>query len=81
MFFLREDKHQHLLQAGSIVLLVITRHAQSTQNSKSVTSLQYLKKERRDEVDFLHAGKYQIILQVDTINRGVHGQSYPKYPK
>ena len=28
-------------------------------------SLQYLKKEVRDEVDFLHADKHQIELQVD----------------
>ena len=40
------------------LLLVIARHAQSTQNSKFVISLQYLKKEGGDEVDFLHADKY-----------------------
>ena len=28
-------------------------------------SLQYLKKEVKDEVDFLHADKYQTFLQVD----------------
>ena len=28
-------------------------------------SLQYLKKEVRDEVDFLHADKYQSFLEVD----------------
>ena len=28
-------------------------------------SAQYLKKEDRDEADFLHAGKYQSGLQVD----------------
>ena len=33
-------------------LLVIVRHAQSTQNSKFVISLQYLQKEGRNEVDF-----------------------------
>ena len=31
--FLRKDK-QRFLQAGGIVLMVIARHAQSTQNSK-----------------------------------------------
>ena len=49
-------------------LLVITRHAQSSQKSKFVVSLQYLEKEGSDEVDFLHADKHQIIQQVDTIN-------------
>ena len=34
--------------------------------------LQYLKKEGRHEVDFLHADK-QTFLQVDTINIGVYG--------
>ena len=33
--------------------LVVGRHAQSTQNRKFVMSLQYLKKEMRDEVNFL----------------------------
>ena len=33
-------------------------HAQST-----LISMQYLKKEGRDEVDFLHADEHQIILQ------------------
>ena len=42
-------------------LLVIARHAQSTQNSNFVISLQYLKKEGRDELYFLHAGKHQTL--------------------
>ena len=58
-------------------LLVTARHVPSTQNSKFVISLQYLKKEGRDEVDFLHSGKHQTILQVDTINLGEHGQAWP----
>ena len=47
-------------------LLVIARHAQSTENSKIVNK---------------HADKYQTILQVDTINLGGHGQACPNYPK
>ena len=34
-------------------------------------SLQYLKKEVRDEVDFLHADKHQSFLQVDFITLGL----------
>ena len=41
-----------------LFLLVIASHAQSTRNSKFVISLQYLKKEGRDKVDFLHADNY-----------------------
>ena len=42
-----------------LFLLVIARHDQSTQNNNFVILLQYLKKEGRDEVDFLHAYKHQ----------------------
>ena len=56
-------------------LLVIARYAQTTQNSKFVISLKYLKKERRDEVDSLHADKHQTFLQVDPSNLGGHGNS------
>ena len=38
-----------------LFLLFKARHAQSTQNNKFVISLRYLKKEMRDEVNFLHA--------------------------
>ena len=43
----------------------MVKHFQNSQNSKFATSLQYLKKEVRDEVDFLHAYKHQSFLQVD----------------
>ena len=56
-------------------LLIITRHAQSTQNSKFVISVEYLKKKRRDEVDCLHVDKHKTILQVHKINL----QSFAKY--
>ena len=59
----------------------MARHAQSTQNSKFVISLQYLKNDGKDEADFSHADKHQTILQVDTINLGGHGQACPNYPK
>ena len=39
-------------------LVAIARHAQSAQNNKFVTFLQYLKKKGRDEVDFLHRDKH-----------------------
>ena len=45
----------------------MARHAQITQNNKFAISLQYLKKEVSDEVDFLHAGKYENFLQIDTM--------------
>ena len=51
----------------------MARPAQNTQNNKFIISLQYLKRECRDEVSFLHADKHQTILQVDTINLGGYG--------
>ena len=42
----------------------MVRHAQITQNSKFAISLQCLKKELSDEVDFFHADKYQSFLKV-----------------
>ena len=41
------------------------KHFQSSQNSKFAVSLQYLKKEFKDEIYFLHADKHQSFLQVD----------------
>ena len=37
----------------------IARHVQSTQNNKFPISLQYLKEDVKDEVDFLHTDKCQ----------------------
>ena len=45
-------------------LVCVVRHAQITQNNKFAISLQYLKKEMNDEVDFLYADKHQNLLQV-----------------
>ena len=53
--------------------LLIARYPQSTQNNKFVISLQYLKKEGRNEVNFLHADKHQTFPQVDLVNLGGHG--------
>ena len=44
----------------------MARHAQITQNNNFAISLQHLKKEVSDEVDFLHADKHESLLQIDT---------------
>ena len=46
-------------------------HFQSSQNAKFTMSLQYLKKEVRDEVDFLHTDKHQSFLKVDFKTLGI----------
>ena len=53
------------------------RHAQSTQNNTFAISLQYLKENKKDEVDFLLADKRQMFLQIDAVILGVCGQSCP----
>ena len=46
--------------------MCLTRHLQITENN-FFFSLQYFKKEVSDEVDFLHAGKYESLLQINTM--------------
>ena len=40
-------------------IIFVTRPPQSTQYNKFAISLQYLTKNRKNEVDFLFAGKHQ----------------------
>ena len=50
-------------QIDSIILMGIVKHSQSSQSSKFAMSLQYLEKEVKDEVDFLHPDKHQSSLK------------------
>ena len=45
----------------------MARHAQLTQYNKFAISVQYLKKDLSDEVESLHADKYESLLQIDRI--------------
>ena len=49
----------------------MTKHSQSSQNSKFAMSLQYLKKKVGDEVEFLHADKNESLQQVDFNTLGI----------
>ena len=44
------------------LLIGMINHSQSTQSNKFVISLQYLKKEVRDEVDILFTDEYKLTL-------------------
>ena len=44
----------------------IARHAQNIQNNSFSISLQYLKENVKDEVDFLTVDKCQMFVQIDT---------------
>ena len=59
----------------------MARHAQIIQNNKFAISLQYLKKEMSDEVDFLHADKHESFLQIDTVIFDGDGQAFPEFLK
>ena len=48
---------------------------------KFAISVQYLKKNVKDEVDFLSADKHQRCLQIDVIILGVCGQACPNLLK
>ena len=50
--FLHANKDESLLQIDTITLIGIVKNSQSSQNSKVVMSLQYLKKEVRKGVHF-----------------------------
>ena len=49
----------------------MVKHSRSSQKGKFAMSLQYLKKELRNENDFLHADKRQSFLQVDFNTLGI----------
>ena len=63
--FLHADMDESLLHIDTVILMEMVKHSQSSQTRKLAMSLQYLKKEVRNEVDFLHADKHQSFLQVD----------------
>ena len=59
----------------------VSRHAQITQNNKFAISLQYLKKEVRDKLDFFHADKRESFLYIDTMIFNENGRAFPKFLK
>ena len=62
--------------------MCVARHAHIIQNNRIVISLQHLKKEVSDAVDFLHADKHESLLQSDIyFNFDGDGQIFPKFPK
>ena len=42
----------------------MVKHSQSSQNSKFAVSLQYLRKEVKDDVNFLQADKHESLLNI-----------------
>ena len=73
--FLPEDKHKIFLQDASINLGVISQTSPKYQNNQFTISSQYLKKNMKDEVDFLSADKWWRSFQIDT------NQKFKQSPK
>ena len=83
-----------MLQIDTIILMGMVKHFQSSQNSRFAMSSQYLKKEVKDEVAFLHADKHQSFLKISFNALGIkvsykvniiiingHGQAFSNYSK
>ena len=51
-----------MLQIYSMNLIGMVKHSQISQNCKFAMSIQYLRKEVRDEIDFLH----EISIKIST---------------
>ena len=70
--FLHADEDKKVSYKLILRFLVgMFRHSRRSQNSKFAISLQYLKEEVKDEVDFLREDKYQRFLQVDFSTLGL----------
>ena len=73
--FLPADKHKKLFYKLIVSLrLCVTSHAKSTQDNKFIISLQYLKENMKNEVEFLTTDKRQRPLQSDAIILDLCGQ-------
>ena len=55
----------------TMILMEMVKYSQSSQIASFAMPLQYLRKDVRDEVDFLHADKHQSFLQVDFNTLGI----------
>ena len=65
LVFFGSRKTSNICSDSSFHFSCVARHAQITRNNKFVFSLEYLQKEVSDEVDFLHAEKYESMVQID----------------
>ena len=88
------DKHESLIQFDSIISMRMVKHYLSSQYNEFAMPLQYLKKEIKDEVDFLYADKHQSFLKayfntlrikvsykVDIIIINRHDEAFSNYSK
>ena len=77
---LSTNKRQRFLQIAIIILRMCGQECPDYPNDKFAISLQYLKKELRDEVDFLYADKHESLLQIESMIL-LGWSSIPEVPK
>ena len=69
-------------EVGFLPCVCVARYVKSTQNNKFTISLQYLKENGKNEIDFLTADKLQWFVEIDFIILGVCvARHMPKFPK
>ena len=68
-------------EVGFLPCVCVARYVKSTQNNKFTISLQYLKENGKNEIDFLTADKLQWFVEIDFIILGVCGQAYAQISK
>ena len=85
--FLHVDKHKSLLQIDSMILMEMVLSIPRVPKITNMQCLHYLKKEVKDDVDFLHAEKVyfksvgiKVSYKVDIIING-HDQAFSNYSK
>ena len=71
------DKHESFLQVDRFTLGMPSQTCLETRNNKFAISLQHLKENVNDEIDFLAADKHQRFLKIGTIILGVFDQACP----
>ena len=81
LFFCLQINTKYLHKGTVQFWLCVIRLVQSIQNNKFAISFQYLKENRKNEVDFLLADEHQRFLQIETIILGVCRQACQSYPK
>ena len=67
------DNHESFLNNDTIILGLSNQACPKYPNDNFPISFQYLKENRKNEVDFLLADKHQIFPQIDTIILDVCG--------
>ena len=62
------------------VCVCVARHAQIILKNMFTSSLQFLKREVSDKVDFIYEEKHESLQQIDVLIFDEDGQAFPQFP-